>query len=543
MATKKRAGIEWVGGLVAMPAYVTGEGEPYRPETLFWMSSEGAILGHAVARPGELLASAAQCLRDTIARPMIGRPHAPKRVRVASAELADVLREAVAGLDVVCAPTPEIDAVFATMREAMSDDANIEQTYLSPEIGPEAVGAFFRAAAGLFRAKPWKIVPGDQDLLAVTIESLDLRDAALSVIGQMGQSLGVVLFSSVDDFEAYLDAADAMEHGEEPTLPRHFALNFERGADLSASLRKEIATHRWEVVGADAYPWLVAIDEDLVARPASAREVTIAEGISLALTKMLTEKKALHAAWEGGVPVERTFSVRTHAGDLDVTLRVPFGRETERPPFDVIADLFELGRDGEEIDDDARRELEDEVMRRFATSPEATTLSDVGAAHFIMDFAASYFGATIATLDARQLREIMFEIIPRKVSVEAAEASAIIDESRAFYSFLKREFELKQADACLRVLAGDAAKKLEAALSDSSKFGMAKSLFMGGSDAGFDMTSKEGIEGWMRAIEGKPLPESIRLPFGPPPRAPSRQPTPAKKDKRKAARKARKKNR
>jgi hypothetical protein len=30
-AKKKRTGIEWVGGLVSMPAYVTGEGDPYRP--------------------------------------------------------------------------------------------------------------------------------------------------------------------------------------------------------------------------------------------------------------------------------------------------------------------------------------------------------------------------------------------------------------------------------------------------------------------------------------------------------------------------------
>lgn len=33
-------------------------------------------------------------------------------------------------------------------------------------------------------------------------------------------------------------------------------------------------------------------------------------------------------------------------------------------------------------------------------------------------------------------------------------------------------------------------KTLEAALSDTSKFGMAKSLFMGGREAGLDMDSK-----------------------------------------------------
>jgi hypothetical protein len=80
----------------------------------------------------------------------------------------------------------------------------------SGDIGANAIKSFFRAAANLFRAKPWEVVPSDQGVFSVTIEKLDLRDAALSVIGQMGQSLGFILFSGIDDFEAYLDAANAM---------------------------------------------------------------------------------------------------------------------------------------------------------------------------------------------------------------------------------------------------------------------------------------------------------------------------------------------
>jgi hypothetical protein len=49
----------------------------------------------------------------------------------------------------------------------------------------------------------------------------------------------------------------------------------------------------------------------------------------------------------------------------------------------VIADLFELGRGGEEIDAEARRPLEDELVRRFAASPEAVALSDVQACRFV----------------------------------------------------------------------------------------------------------------------------------------------------------------
>jgi len=210
----------------------------------------------------------------------------------------------------------------------------------------------------------------------------------------------------------------------------------------------------------------------------------------------------------------------------------------------VLADLFELAQDGEELDAEARAPLEDELVRRFVASPEAKTLSDVQACHFVMDFAASYFGATIATLSPAELREIVFEIIPRKVSIEASAASWIVEEARAFYAFLKREFGLKQADACLRVLAADAVKKLEAALSDSSNFGMAKSMFMGGREAGFDMDTKGGIDAWMRAVQSKPLPASVRLPhLGAPSRPPDKASQRAKKNQRKAARKARKKNR
>ena len=92
------------------------------------------------------------------------------------------------------------------------------------------------------------------------------------------------------------------------------------------------------------------------------------------------------------------------------------------------------------------------------------------------------------------------------------------------------------------MLGGNAVKKLEAALSDSRNFGMAKSMVMAGANAGFDMQSKDGIEAWMQAVQGKPLPSSIPFPaFGAP--QPSSKRATKTKNKRKAARKARKKNR
>ena len=80
-AKKKRKVVEWVGGLVSTPAYVTGEECAELP---FWMSADGAVLGHATGRPGELMGPAAESQRTAIEQPTFGRPHAPERIRVAS---------------------------------------------------------------------------------------------------------------------------------------------------------------------------------------------------------------------------------------------------------------------------------------------------------------------------------------------------------------------------------------------------------------------------------------------------------------------------
>ena len=383
-------------------------------------------------------------------------------------------------------------------------------------------------------------MPSDQSLISVTIEKLQLKDAALTVIGQSGESLGLVLFATADDFEAFVAAADALEDGEKPALPRHLALHFDRGAKLSPALRKEIADHRWEVASSEAYPSLVTLDEDLVARPLTTEEITLAEALALALPKVLSNQQPVLNAWNGGEPVVQAVTVQTHVGEIEVTLRIPHpaSHNDYAPPYDVLAALAALAQDGDELDREACAPLEEELLRRFVNSPEGKLISEIDACHFVLDFAASFFGATIATLEAKDLEEIVFDIIPRKVMIGSSAASGIIEDIRAFYAFLKRELGLKQAEDCLAVLGADAVEELAAALADTGEFDIAKSLLAAGSEAGFDMSTQEGIEAWMRIVQSQPLPSSA-APSRPLAKAAQR----AKKNQRKAARKARKKNR
>ena len=309
------------------------------------------------------------------------------------ARLVDALRAAI--LIGSCTRRPDRRPVRDA--RAHAEDATAEPSYLRPR-QVEVIASFFWPRRR-FRAKPWNTAG-----YRTSSRSPSRRSAwrtPLSVIGQAGQSFGLILFS--DTTGAYIDAAEAMEFGEEPAMPPHLVLNFERGAVLHAAPRKEIAEHRWEVADARAYPWLVAVDEDLVARPPTREEVTIVEAIALALPEVLEKKKALLAAWTGGKAVSRTVSVATHAGALEVSLRVPYERARSEyaPPYDVPAGLRELGQDGEGITPEERGPLEDELVRRFVASPEANALDDVQSCRFVMDFAADYFEATIATLGAR----------------------------------------------------------------------------------------------------------------------------------------------
>lgn len=543
MAKTKKAQVEWVGGVAQMPSSVVGEGAPYRPEALLWLDpTDGVVLGMTVAKPGEILAGAVESLTQTIARPMVAKARAPQRIRVASQDLAQALRVGHPTLEVVCAPTPEVDVVMDSMREHLAAEHQV-QTYLGPGVSPALMASFFHSAAALYRAKPWGVVPADQNFLAVTIEEFGLRDAVLVIIGHLGDSFGFILFSTFDDFDAFHEAASALERGEEAfRMPRHSALNFERGADLDPSMRKEVSKHGWEVAGPAAYPVPIVVEEDVVARPATVDEVNALEAIALALPQLLrSHQQDLTAAWnDEAAVVSSQVKVKTHGGEVEVAFRVPHPKLPSGSPLNLMDEFFELAQE-DEIDPAVREELEAELLARFEDSPEGRALAEVSFASMLMDFAANYFTATIATLTPPVLKELVFHLLPQKASVAASEAGNIIAELRAFYSFLNREFGLPQAEACLQVLGAGAVKKLTAAMSDSSNFGMAKSLFMAGAEAGFDMTTEKGLNEWMQQVSSKPLPDSFPL-LGflrPAPRPDPRE----KKKQRKQAKKARRKNR
>lgn len=114
------------------------------------------------------------------------------------------------------------------------------------------------------------------------------------------------------------------------------------------------------------------------------------------------------------------------------------------------------------------------------------------------------------SLSPADVHELVFEVFPRKVSVEPEAAPGIVAGLRALLAFLERECPGGRARSRLAVLDGDASRQLVRLLADPSNFGPAKAFMMGGRAAGFDMSSEAGLGAWAEHMRE----HNLRLPMG-----------------------------
>ena len=261
---------------------------------------EGFVVGQKLTAPEDSPGSLGRALREAMERPLVGLPRRPARIRVADASLADEVREVVGeAIPIDVAPTPELDALLEAMLESMPRHADDEKaSYLERgRIPPATVEKLFRSAELLYRMAPWKVATDDQ-VLRMDIPALGVEGACVSIIGNLGESLGILIFPSLVSYEAFAWVAE----GPRPKPGRIdfgtsvLSLNFERGADLPASMRREVAIHGWPVADANAYPHVVRRDRDGACRPLVERDVRIASACALSLTTFFVKYRRLFEA-------------------------------------------------------------------------------------------------------------------------------------------------------------------------------------------------------------------------------------------------------
>lgn len=173
---------------------------------------------------------------------------------------------------------------------------------------------------------------------------------------------------------------------------------------------------------------------------------------------------------------------------------------------------------------EVRRYIE-HLMGLFADSPEAQVLREPDEffslfwVDALLDYSMTYIGVSPPAMGVDELRKVLFELFPRQVStLDGFDGQKVVRTLHAFWSFLKREFGLPNADACLRVLDDRTARRMDKEMNDPSNFGMAKTMVMMGAARGFDMTKQEDMDRWgaifnEEMARGMGAPPEIGMPY------------------------------
>jgi hypothetical protein len=173
--------------------------------------------------------------------------------------------------------------------------------------------------------------------------------------------------------------------------------------------------------------------------------------------------------------------------------RVGIGIFSDQPIFDK----------GESIPD-AEQAYYERACDVFSKSNEAEQVvdrfGDLRWFQMLLEFGLNHRGEIIDEMTLGGLTEFVFEYIPRKVSTEPERAASIVFELTMFWEYLDRVYELPDAKSIIEWLKTDGmVARLETELSDPANFGMAKSMFMSGTKAGYDMTSEKGMAEFITA--------------------------------------------
>jgi hypothetical protein len=306
---------EWIGARYKYPGLLREAGKTIQPDVVLWMEMPSGMLMATTLLDPQKPASFADIFEEAMRTVNAGSLPRPASIRVPSDGLAKALRRVAGGIPITVAPVPELDAVFAKLIEATAGDA--QASYLDGgNIPVEVVAEFFEASQSLFNAAPWSLVLEHQ-LVGVDIPKLKIKSACVSVIGNAGESSGLLLFRSVNDYVAFGNRRPIGGRGKGFSVR---SMSFGSRKELPPSMMREIKKHRWPVAGPLAYPTLFGLDRAMEPLPITAHDYRIMTKLAQAF---LVFFKNYGSIFETDQPeaIQRSF---TDEEDVKVTFTAPF---------------------------------------------------------------------------------------------------------------------------------------------------------------------------------------------------------------------------
>ncbi len=287
----RASSVEWAGTrLPAPPGFAVRDVAEL--DFIFWMNGPYVVAAAPVPRTAPI-AAMAEVLRDALAS---GKAPPPQRLRVSDPRaLPSVVALVGTGVPVAVGPVPEATGALVELAEALaqarSQEAGspLEEIVDIAEDDPALVARFFTAAAALYRLGPWNLVPSDSDVLRVDAPAVGLRNACVSVVGQIRESYGLLCFDSAETFMAFLRAArDASPPGTAmAAIPPALAVQFDAASEMPPEFLAEIRRRRWPLAGPSGVPWLMCSSPEGLPRAVTREDVLRAAVLVEAVTRFL----------------------------------------------------------------------------------------------------------------------------------------------------------------------------------------------------------------------------------------------------------------
>ncbi|MDP3217642.1 MAG: hypothetical protein Q8S73_26275 [Deltaproteobacteria bacterium] len=384
----RSSSVEWAGTRLAAPPGLAVR-DVDALDFIFWMHGPHVVAAVPVDRdapPGAL----ADVLRKALASL---KGALPQRLRVSDAAAAPAV-VALVGPDIPVSvgPVPEALDALAEFAEVFAGVAAEQAVSPLEEIvdladqDPALVGRFFTAGAALYKLGPWNLVPSDSDVLRVDAPALGLHGACISVVGQIGQSYGVLCFDSAERFMAFRRRAEhVVVPGEAmAAIPPSIAVNFEKMSEFPPDFRKELRRRRWPLAGPSGVPWLMCSSPSGAPRSITRADVLTATVLMEVLTTFLA--KHGESIFDMLAQCVERYEVAVAKGKVAVTVEHP------HPAYE--------DDDFDDLDDDA---------------PEfdaRDTVEEMGTARFLHPWKERYIEEHPDELEAA-LREVGFAVLGR----------------------------------------------------------------------------------------------------------------------------------
>jgi hypothetical protein len=476
---------DWALGQRPAPFIVEQPG-PYRPDLLLLMDA-GAdqVVAIEVAEPGRTPADVAAWAAGRLPRGV--------QVRVEEPGLAEALRSRVAeGIAVHDASTPEIDEALDSLEQYTnrSPRESGNEPSWSDDAASEAKAGFYAAAARFERSRPWEQAT-DGHVLSVDVAALGWKDGCAAVLGNLGETFGLLLLQSVADYETFVRVADLSVHARRRSTGggvRLLSVNFDRPRDLPGGrkLAKEARAHGFVTGPSGRVPYILNTGLGAAPTPPTTDDYRLATACLEAVRRFVEKNADLFS----GPPrnrVVQTSTVVMPGGEVEVRVAAP--------PRDLP---WAWGV--EEPIEGLRRRDREQILDAFhgarlkeGVAPEEAD-ADRWAAEEMLEYRARV-GASLADCTPEAVEAFLLDYYPSHGLDTGDELQATPARLDAFLGWLgaSGRADSRRVDAARRRL-GECRQRFLKEAGDPRRFGPAKTVAHAMREAGVDPTDTPAVE-------------------------------------------------